>query len=202
MHRIWEVLKEGVAVWHALGAIVSGLLWLGSRAMDVDRTWVIGFGIASVYCLLVAIGGLAFSRRNQWRSAFKEARLRQTHRRWTDAGLSWAVKPESHTALRDGRMTAILDIAPILGSELPQPLDIFITCAGSVAEVSSKFFLDGSTNEFGLSGDVEIWPPTKNTISLRLVSPKLLPPSRWELSIVSGGNAAVRVLSVKRAPAA
>lgn len=196
------MFKEAVAVFHAWGAIVSGVLLVGSYFMDLDRVWAVGSGIGFAYCLLVSIASLAFSKRNEWKDSFKEAELKRSHRRWTDAGLSWAIKPSSHVSLGDGRMTAILDIAPISGSELPQPLDIFITCAGLVAEVSSKFYSDGSTNEFGLSGDVEIWPPIKNTLSLRLVSPKLLPPARWELSIVSGGNAAVRVLSVKRAPAA
>lgn len=128
-------------------------------------------------------------------------RRRRELRRYTDAGLGWRVPPESHTQLRDGRMAAVLSIAPVPGSELPQPLDIVVACGGNITEAISTFYLDPSQpEEVPVSGDVEIDAPSGSMVTLRLLSPKLLPPARWDLMLVSAGNAAIRVLSVRRAP--
>lgn len=123
-------------------------------------------------------------------------------RHWTDAGLNWRVLLNSHTALRDGRMVAILSITPVPGSDLPQPLELIITCAGRIADGGgSRFYSDASeVGKSDLSGDIEIEAPRGKTIVVRLLSPKLLPPARWDLTLTSGGNAEIRVLDVKRAP--
>jgi hypothetical protein len=155
-------------------------------------------------CLMVVgVLLLAFNLSRQPLHAFSRAygslRQRFKTRRWTDAGLSWTVG--GHQLLKDGRMAAILAIAPIPGSELPQPLQVIVTCAGRIAEASSVFHIDADKAETPpRSGDVEIGAPEEKQIRLVLYSPKLLPPSRWDLTLISAGNTEVKVVELKRAP--
>lgn len=200
---IGAALLSGGGIWRYVerAGDVDFLMGISSRSPIVQ--WVIRNGdylliLAGIVLLLLNIGPRpveSVSRR------LMALRSRWKLRHWTDAGLNWVVLRDSHTTLRDGRMAAILSITPVPDSDLPQPLDIIITCAGRIAEVSSRFYRDASeVGKTDTSGDVEIDAPQGKTVAVRLCSPKLLPPCRWDLTLTSAGNAEIKVLDVKRAP--
>lgn len=190
---LWTIVERAGDVDFLMGLSAKSPLvqWLARNAE---------FGLMAVGIALLAL--------NIWPQPVEAAsrrlmalRFRWKLRHWTDAGLNWVVLRDSHTTLPCGRMAAILSITPVPGSDLPQPLDIIITCAGRIAAVGSKFYPDASeAGKTDTSGDVEIDAPQGKTVAVSLCSPKLLPPCRWDLTLTSAGNAEIKVLDVKRAP--
>jgi hypothetical protein len=132
------------------------------------------------------------------RQRFAAWRERRKLRDWTSAGLNWEITGRG--TMQSGATHACLSIRPVQDSELPQPLDFIVTCAGLIAEVSSRFYRDESRLEGESSGNVEIGRPEGKSVRLKLLSPKLLPPARLDLTVVSKGNAEVQVVDVRRAP--
>jgi hypothetical protein len=199
--KIWHTTERIVVFTHVAGMAVSAATWFVAQLAKLDRSLIVGSEIGFLYCLLILTATFIALHWGAWMTAYREARRKRKLRNWTDRGLDWRVLPESHQQLPDGRMTAILSIASAPGGELPQPLDLVVTCAGNIAEAASAFHFDPSRpEEIPISGDVEIDTPRDGRVELRLVSPKLLPPARWDLRLVSAGNAAVRVVDVRRAP--
>ena len=185
----------------ALAFVALGIL------LFLVAAWGTWGALGALLAATVAVVGLAIllllhrPRAISWRPrGIGGLRRRWRMRHWTSAGLNWRVLPESHGVAPDGRMHAILSITPAPGSELPQPLDFVVICAGLIAEVSSRFYFDQANPGGESSGDIEIDAPEGKSVRFKLVSPKLLPPARLDLTLHSKGNAEVKVVDVKRAP--
>jgi len=210
------MVQRKLRSWIGGSLVLGGGAWrLVEKAGDVDflmglsaKSPLIQLLARNADYFLIVIGG-ALLALNIWphpleatSRSLREWRRRWKLRHWTDAGLNWFVLPDSHMTRKDGRMAAILAITPVPGSDLPQPLDVIVTCAGKIAHVSSTFYSEASrTGEPHSSGDVVIPAPSGGkTVRLQLLSPKLLPPARWDLTLTSAGNAEIKVVEVKHAP--
>lgn len=112
----------------------------------------------------------------------------------TSKGFEWHSESHRPQPGSDSPWWEVVTISPLPGSDLPQPLEMFVTCEDSVAEVSSIFYRDGQKG-----GDhVETIHPNEETFSLSL-PPKLWQSARWELAITSTDDKQpVKVVSVKR----
>lgn len=170
-----------------------------ARALDLVAKLVpiplVVVGLAWLFYIAAHPKGARSPRRH-----FNVLRERWRMRNWTSDGLNWRVLPDSHGVDRNQKARAILSITPVPGSELPQPLEIVVVCAGLISDISSRFYFDQSKLEGESSGAVEIDAPEGKSVKLKLFSPKLFPPARWDLILHSGGNAEVKVVDVRRAP--
>jgi hypothetical protein len=114
-------------------------------------------------------------------------------------GLNWKIS--SRTEIQ-GKAVASLRITPT--SELPQPLELVVTCLGGIESIINVGFYPDPTQptEADRNAEAEIphHPVGQREVFLILRSPKLHPPSYLEVLLRSIGNAEIRVLTVRRNP--
>lgn len=118
-------------------------------------------------------------------------------RRYTTAGLSWRVF--GHAEIQ-GKAVAILRITS--SGDLPQPLEIVVTCLGGIESVGPSFHPDPvKPTERDADSDIEVeHPGGRRVVSFVLRSPKLQAPGFLDVTLRSIGNAEIRVIEVRRNP--
>jgi hypothetical protein len=84
--------------------------------------------------------------------------------------------------------------------ELPQPLELYVSCAGELATPSASFVPDPARpTESDRAAELEIWDPGgAKSFRMKLVAPKLHPPSYLDIVLRSIGNADIRVVEITR----
>ena len=180
--------------WSAVVIAAIGVL----AYLRGNQALFIGSAIGVAFCLLVVVINYLLHVRIVWK---REHRLSWKRRRelsgYTSAGLDWKITGATEVG---GKAVAILRVSPT--SELPQPLELHITCLGGIeAVVGTSFYPDKvRVAESDPSAQFEIphHPSGQKDVFVTLRSPKLHPPSVLTIQLRSVGNAEIRVLTVKR----
>lgn len=113
----------------------------------------------------------------------------------TSNGLSWEIA--DHTEI-EGKAEARLRVWPT--GELPQPLNLFVTCKCQLESVSGTEVIPNPSrpDEKSKTANFHIFPSQGKRFRLRLVSPKLVGPAYINMFLRSKGNATIDIAEVKR----
>jgi len=195
---LWHTFERAVVFFHVGAAVVSGVGWLVAYVRGLDRSVIVGLAFGFGYCLLVLTLCFLVWLRTKWKSEHRlPLRRRWELRRYTSAGLNWRISSRGEV---QGKAVAILRVTST--SDLPQPLELVVTCLGRIEGLSASFYLDPARpTDSDRAAEIEIpYSGGQKTVSLILRSPKLHTPGYLDIVLTSAGNAEIRVLTVKRNP--
>jgi hypothetical protein len=182
VHTLWG--------WYTGGALLSAIGVLAGYIRENAALSHVSAGFFVAFILMLFLN---------WLVRRRTARRRDERSNYTDKGLSWKII--GHGLVQE-RAVAILRVTST--AELPQPMELAITCLGGVESI---FGVDLYPNpvrptQRDEAAEIEIdhHPPGQKMVFLTLRSPKLRAPAYLDVHLKSVGNAEIRVLSVKRSP--
>jgi hypothetical protein len=202
-HAVLAILVAPLHSWPALlwSLLVSVTSSLWAYFAGIKEPWKIGLITGAAFFLLIL--ALSFARRIWLRKADPQTASPQMAERdlssYTSAGLNWKII--GHSLVQE-RAVAILRITST--GELPQPMELAITCLGAIERVIQADLYPNPARPTQRDEDAAIeipyHKPGQKEVFVTLRAPKLSAPAYLNVHLWSVGSAEIRVLSVKRSP--